>query len=242
MDDDGETHLIIARFRHLAPALLYTLLRLTHSLLSIRSLCASWPTGERWWSMVHWIARRNYISLRGSRRRRVRRRTAPRHFARAEGARKRAARRLVSLHAREFLRLVCCATITRSRPPSPTRTRSGQGGCRRSRQSSRPALPHRWMNERYATLVDTNTTTFHRTGLSTDFRRPGQSLRKVRAHRSLASIVTSRRATNPKILILSQSRSLAPRDVKFELVLSRFPTMSFSTEINSFSQRVISAR
>lgn len=57
-----ETHLIIARFRHLAPALLsfslsLSVRSLTHPLhalpsLSIRPLCASPSADVRWWSMV----------------------------------------------------------------------------------------------------------------------------------------------------------------------------------------------
>lgn len=77
----AETHLIIARFRHLAPAL-NNALPLTHSLLpplSIRPLCASMgPTGREVHGAFDPAAPELYCdACVASRRRRARRRTAP---------------------------------------------------------------------------------------------------------------------------------------------------------------------
>jgi len=147
----GETHLIIARFRHLAPAL-NNALPLTHSLLpplSIRPLCASMGRRDE---RVHGAfdpAGRNYIALRASRRvgavlAAVRRRISRRHTVRETT---RSGRPSVG-----------------SRTPRANRTigdRDFADETRRARPSH--ALPHGRMNERCAALANKMRTQPHST-------------------------------------------------------------------------------
>lgn len=124
--ESAETHLIIARFRHLAPALNKTLVPLTHSLLpplSIRPLCASIGRDGTARSMARLIgAVRNYIALRASRRvgalpaavrRRISRRPYPSCGVKTVGSR--TTLRTSRTHRRTILGERTSRTLTRAR-------------------------------------------------------------------------------------------------------------------------------